>query len=150
MALRRVRAAATLCPDCQERVGPRNLQPDLYGFGRRSTAHLYAVPVLAALDAIRNCAHCRRHTDEDCPSWRKAHKSVAVLQDESRRSVRGIEELHHATGGQTAAIYEFADGSVAYFAPDAPDLAEAGELKDDALGRAIEILQERGVVRAAR
>ena len=32
------------------------------------------------------------------------------------------------TGGRTANIYQFACGAVAYFAPDAPDFQEAGEV----------------------
>lgn len=145
MALREARRKAILCPDCQDRVGPRNVRSDLYGMGRHSTAHLYAVPVLEGFDEIRNCSHCRRHTDEDCPAWRKARKAVAVLQEQSRRLVRGVSELHHATGGRTATIYEFAGGSVAYFAPDAADFAEAQELKGADAAAAQRILDERGV-----
>ena len=63
---------ATLCPDRQDRVNPRNVQTELYGMGRHTTAHLYAVPVLAAFDAIRNCSHCRWVTsDDNCKAWRK-------------------------------------------------------------------------------
>ena len=145
MRLRKAHAAVTLCPECQDKVHSRDVQPELYGMGRMSTAHLYAVPVLAGFDAVRNCSHCRRHTDENCAAWHKARKAVAVLRDQSKRLARGIDELHHASGGRTANIYEFADGSVAYFAPDAPDFAEAGELKGDALAAAQRILDERGV-----
>ncbi len=56
-ALRDARKDATLCPDCQDRVPSRDVQQELYGMGRHTTAHLYAVPVLAAFDAIRNCSH---------------------------------------------------------------------------------------------
>lgn len=133
MELRQARAAVTLCPDCKDQVNPRDVQPELYGMGRHSTAHLYAVPVLAAFDAIRNCSHCRRHTDEDCPAWRKARKSEAILRQEATRIVRGVTVLRHGTGGRTATIYEFADGSVAYFAPDAPDFAGSEELKCEGL-----------------
>ena len=63
-ALRDARKDATLCPDCQDRVNPRDVQSELYGMGRHTTAHLYAVPVLAVFDAIRNCLHCRRDRDE--------------------------------------------------------------------------------------
>lgn len=145
MELREARAAATLCPDCQDRVHPRDVQPELYGMGRMSTAHLYAVSVLAGFDAIRNCSHCRRETDEDCNAWVKTRKAVAVLREQSRRLVRGVDELHHATGGCTATVYEFAGGSVAYFAPDAPDFAEAGELKGADLAAVLRILDERGM-----
>ena len=46
-----------------------------------------------------------------------------------RRYAKGVDELRDATGGWTAIIYQFACGSVAYFAPDAPDFQEAGELR---------------------
>ena len=110
-----------------------------------STAHLYAVPVLAAFDAIRNCSHCRQNTDDDCKAWREARGSVAVLTQEARRLAKGVDELRDATGGRTANIYQFACGSVAYSAPDAPDFAEAGELKGDDLAAAQRILDERGI-----
>ena len=145
MEIREARVAATLCPDCQDKLHPLDVQPELYGMGRHSTAHLYAVPVLAAFDAIRNCSHCRRRADDDCAAWRKARKAVAVLQEQSRRLVRGVDELHHATGGCTATVYEFAGGSVAYFAPEAPDFAEAGEMKGDELAAARRVLDEKGV-----
>ena len=61
------------------------------------------------------------------------------------REWRGVDELRHATGGCTATVYEFAGGSVAHFAPDAPDFAEAGELKSDDLAPAQRILDERGM-----
>ena len=108
-----------------------------------STAHLYSVPVLAAFDAIRNCSHCRRNIDDDCKAWREAMKSVAVLAQEARRLVKGVDELRDATGGRTANIYQFAGGSVAYFAPEAPDFQEAGELKGDALAKALRVLYTR-------
>lgn len=145
MEIREARVAATLCPDCQDKLHPLDVQPELYGMGRHSSAHLYAVPVLAAFDAIRNCSHCRRRTDDDCAAWRKARKAVAVLQEQSRRLVRGIDELRHATGGCTATVYEFAGGSVAYFAPEAPDFEEAGELKGADLAQAQRIFDERGI-----
>ena len=122
----------------------RDVRSDLYGYDRMSTAHLYAVPVLAAFDAIRNCSHCRRHTDDNCKAWREARESVAVLTQEARRLVKGVDELQDATGGRTANIYQFACGSVAYFAPEAPDFQEAGELKGEGLAAAQRILDERG------
>ena len=131
---------ATLCPDCQHRVNPRDVRSELYGRGRHTTAHLYSVPVLAAFDAIRNCSHCRRNTDDNCKAWREARGSVAVLTQEARRLAKGVDELRDATGGRTANIYQFACGSVAYFAPDAPDFQEAGELKGDAMEKAVRIL----------
>ena len=78
-ALRDARKDATLCPDCQDRVPSRDVRSELYGYDRMSTAHLYSVPVLAAFDAIRNCSHCRRDTDDNCKAWREARKAVAVL-----------------------------------------------------------------------
>ncbi len=144
-ALHAARKAATLCPDCQDRVNPRDVRSDLYGYERMSTAHLYAVPVLAAFDAIRNCSHCRRNTDDNCKAWQEARGAVAVLTQEARRFVKGVDELLEATGGRTANIYQFACGSVAYFAPEAPDFEEAGELKGDDLAAAQRILDERGI-----
>ena len=145
-ALREARREATLCPDCQDRVNSRDVQSELYGYGKMSTAHLYAVPVLAAFDAIRNCSHCTRNTDDDCKAWREARKAVAVLTQEARRLVKGVDELRDATGGRTANIYQFADGSAAYFAPDAPDFQEAGELKGDDLAATLRVLDVRGVL----
>ena len=136
---------ATLCPDCQDRVNPHDVRSELYGMGRHTTAHLYAVPVLAAFDAIRNCSHCRRNTDDNCKAWREARKAVAVLTQEARRLAKGVDELRDATGGRMATIYQFACGSVAYFAPDAPDFQEAGELKGDDLAKAVRILNGNGV-----
>ena len=100
-ALREARRDTTLCPDCQDRVNSRDVRSELYGYERMSTAHLYSVPVLAAFDAIRNCSHCRRNTDDNCKAWREARKSVAVLTQEARRLVKGVDDLRDATGGRT-------------------------------------------------
>ena len=70
-------------------------------------------------------------------------ESVSVLTQEARRLAKGVDELRDATGRRTANIYQFAGGSVAYFAPDAPDFQEAGELKDEGLAAAQGILDER-------
>ena len=78
-------------------MNPRDVRSDLY-----------AVPVLVAFDAIRNCSHCRRNTDDDCKAWREARESVAVLTQESRRLAKGVDELRDATGGRMANIYQFA------------------------------------------
>ena len=145
LELREARRDATLCPDCQDEVSPRDVHLELYGYGRMSTARLYAVPVLEGFDAVRNCSHCRRETDDDCAAWNKLQKSVAVLRQECRRCAKGVDELSGATGGRMATIYEFADGSVAHFTPDAPDFCEAGELKCDELAAAQRILDERGI-----
>ena len=69
-ALRDARRDATLCPDCQDRVNPRDVRSELYGMGRHTTAHLYVLPMLAAFDAIRNCSNCRRKIDDNCKAWR--------------------------------------------------------------------------------
>ena len=143
-ALREARRDATLCPDCQDRVSPRDVRSDLYGYGKMSTAHLYAVPVLAAFDAIRNCSHCRRDTDDNCKAWREARRAVATLTQEAKRYAKGVDELRDATGGCTANIYQFGCGSVAYFAPDANDFQEAGELRGDDLDKALRVLNARG------
>ena len=145
-ALREARVTATLCPDCQDKVNPRDVQTELNGMGRHTSARLYAVPVLAAFDAIRNCSHCRRNTSKDnCKAWREARKSVAVLAQEARRLAKGVDELRDATGGWTGNIYEFSCGSVAFFAPDAPDFQETGELKGDDFAAAQRVLDVRGV-----
>ena len=60
-------------------MNPRDVQSDLYGYDKMSTAHLYAVPVLSTFDAIRNCSHCRRSPDDDCKAWREVRDAVAVL-----------------------------------------------------------------------
>ena len=70
---------------------------------------------------------------------------VAVLTQEARRLAKGVNELRDATGGRPANIYQFACGSVAYFAPDAPDFQEAGELKGDDLAKVVQILNGSGV-----
>ena len=143
--LRHARRATTLCPDCQEEVHPRDVRSDLYGMGRHSTAHLYSVPVLEGFDAVRNCSHCRRSTDDDCAAWRKLRKAVAVLRQECRRYAKGVDELLVVTGGRPATIYQFAGGSVAYFAPDDLDFQETGELAGDDLAAAQRVLNDRGV-----
>ena len=53
---------------------------------------------------------------------------MAVLTQEAQRIAKGVDDLRDATSGRPANIYQFACGSVAYFAPDAPDFQEAGEL----------------------
>ena len=138
---------ATLCPDCQDKVNPRDVKSELYGMGRHTTAHLYSVPVLAGFDAIRNCSHCRRNTDDDCKAWREARTAVAVLKQECKRFARNVDELRDATGDCAANIYQFSCGSVAYFAPDAPDFREAGELVGDDLDKALRVLDDRGSAR---
>ena len=74
-------------------MNSRDVRPELYGYGRMSTAHLYSVPVLAGFDAIRNCSHCRRNTDEDCKAWREAKDAVAVLTQQATRLAKGVGEL---------------------------------------------------------
>ena len=125
-------------------MNPRDVQSELYGYGRMSTAHLYSVPVLAGFDAVRNCSHCRKSIDDDCTAWRKLRKAVAIFRQECKQFVKGVDELRDATGGRTATIYQFGCGAVAYFAPDAPDFQEAGELKGEALAAAQRIVDARG------
>ena len=48
-----------------------------------------------------------------------------------------------ATGGKPATLYEFVDGSVAYFALGTPSWQEADELQGWALENARRILDER-------
>ena len=76
----------------------------------------------------------------------EASESVAVLTQEARRLAKSVNELRDTTGGCSANIYEFAGGSVAYFAPDAPDFQEAGELKGDDLAATLRVLDVRGVL----
>ena len=128
----------------------RDVRSELYGMGRHSTAHLHAVPVLAAFDAIRNCSHCRRNTDDNCKAWREARGAVAVLTQEARRLAKGVDELRDAMGGCAANIYQFGCGSVAYFAPEAPDFREAGELKDAELAVALSVLDARECLETIR
>ena len=80
--MREARRDATLCPDWQDKMHPLDVQTELYGMGRHTSAHLYAVPVLAAFDAIRNCSHCRRNSDDDCKAWLKAREAAATLTQE--------------------------------------------------------------------
>ena len=68
---------------------------------------------------------------------------MGVLTQEAIRLVKSVDELRDATGGRTANIYLFACGSVAYFAPDAPDFQEAGELVGDDLDKALRVLDDR-------
>jgi len=143
--LRDARRDATLCPDCHDSLHPLDMHLELYGMGRHTTAHLYAVPVLAGFDAVRNCSHCRRSTDDNCAAWRKLRKAVAVLRQECGRYAKRVDELLDTTGSRSTTIYEYHAGSVAYFAPDAPDFAEAGELQGDDLAAARHILDERAL-----
>ena len=91
---------------------------------------------------LPTCMPCRRNPDDNCKSWREARESVSVLKQESRRFAKGVDELRNVTGGRTANVYQFADGSATYFAPDAPDFQEAGELKGDDLTAAQRVLDE--------
>lgn len=56
-----------------------------------------------------------------------------------------MDELLDATGGRTAIVYDYHAGSVAYFAREAPDFTEVGELKGDVLAAARRVLDEMGV-----
>ena len=146
--LRDARTQATLCPVCQLKSGypPFHLRQSRYRAGHRTLAHLYTVPVLNFLDNIRNCPHCRQSPgDRTCRAWQEARKGVRTLRQEARRFTRDVTELRGATRGCTATIYQFLDGSVGYFAPDAHMWQEAGEVTSPHLTKALEILQRQGV-----
>ena len=135
-ALRDARAEATLCPVCQQNshIHDYSLRWDRYQDGRRTLAHLYTVPVQYAFDGIRNCPHCRENPDaRTCRAWNEARKSVRVLHREARRIAKDVTDLDGVTGGCIATVYQFADGSVAYFALDAPAWREADEIAGRAL-----------------
>ena len=143
--LREARSQATLCPACQEQSGypPFHLRQSRYQPGNRTLAHLYTVPLLHELDDIRNCPHCRRHPgDRTCRPWRQALTTIADLSQEARCLARGVTGLTRA-GGLAATVYQFADGSVGYFAPDAPMGQEAGDLTDLDLKRAAQALDRQ-------
>ena len=125
------RAEATLCPVCQQNshIHDYSLRRDRYQDGRRTLAHLYTVPVQYAFDGIRNCPHCRENPGaRTCRAWKEARKSVRVLHREARRIAKDVTDLDGVTGGCIATVYHFADGSVAYFALDAPAWREADEI----------------------
>ena len=105
------------------------------------------MPVLNDLDNIRNCPHCRQSpSDRNCRAWQGARKSVKVLRHEAQRLTREVTELNTATGGCAATLYQFLDGSVAYFDLDAPMWQEAGDLTGQDLDKALEILQQQGLL----
>ena len=91
LELREARRDATLCPDCQDEVSPRDVHLELYGYGRMSTAHLYAVPVLSGFDAVRNCSHCRRETDGRLRGMAQAPKGRG-------RSQAGVPAIREGRG----------------------------------------------------
>ena len=141
-------ARATLCPVCQLNSGypPFHLQQPRYQASNRTLAHLYTVPVLNDLDNIRNCPHCRQPPgDRTCRAWQEARKGVRTLRQEARRFARDVTELNAATGGCAATIHQFLDGSVGYFAPDAPMWREAGDITGQHLEKALEILQRQAL-----
>ena len=147
-ALLEARYEATLCPTCQQRSGipPFALRPQLYSSKpRRTIAEFYTIPVLCDFDDIRNCPHCRLYPgDRSCRAWEEARKGVAVLHREARRIARDVAEIPEATAGCAAILYEFCDGSVGYFALEAPRWREAGEVTGRALEEALQVLEERG------
>ena len=146
--LREAWAQASLCPVCQLNSGypPFHLQKSRYRASHRALAHLYTVPVLNDLDNIRNCPHCRQSpSDRKCRAWQEARKGVRALRQEARRFAREVTEIKAAIGGCAATIYQFLDGSVGYFAPDAPMWREAGEVTGQDLDRALEVLHQQGV-----
>ena len=107
------------CPACQLRSGlpAFHLRPLRAVSGKPSLARLYTTPVQDDFDDIRNCPHCREDPrDRSCPDWEEARRGVRTLRREARRIAREVTELQEATGGRPATIYQFADGSVGYFA----------------------------------
>ena len=146
LALQGARAEATLCPKCQQRSGIAaiHLRKDRYGSGKRSQTRMYTVPVLYRLDDIRNCLKCRVDPDDhSCQHWEVAREAVRVLEQQAKLFVRDVDELMDATGGRTAMLYQFLDGSVAFFAWGAPSWQEAGEITGTALETALGILLAR-------
>ena len=84
---------------------------------------------------IRNCPHCRLHPgDRSCRAREEARKGVAVLHREARRIARDVAEIPEPRAGCAAILQEFCDGSVGYFALEAPPWQEAGEVNGRALG----------------
>ncbi len=147
-ALRQSRAEATLCPVCQQNSGisPHILRPRRPSGGSRNLACLYTTPVLDDFDNIRNCPRCRKTPgDRTCRDWDEARKGVRVLHQEARRIAREVTDIPEATGGCTATIYEFLDGSVGYFAFGAPPWQEAGEITGSVREQALHVLESRGV-----
>ena len=51
---------------------------------------------------------------------------MRVLHREARRIAKDVTDLDGVTGGCIATVYQFADGSVAYFAPGRPGVAGGG------------------------
>ena len=103
--------------------------------------------MLCDLDDIRNCPHCRqRPGDRTCRAWERARQGVEALHRNAKRIAREVRGIPEATAGCTAMLHEFLDGSVSYFALEAPPWWEAGELTGDALHRALQISKERGVL----
>ena len=60
---------------------------------------------------------------------------MRVLHREARRIAKDVTDLDGVTGGCIATVYQFTDGSVAYFALDA---ASPLETIQDAEGRNVE------------
>ncbi len=145
-ALREARYQATLCPSCQQNLGQQSvtLRVPRYRNNDQTLAHLYTVPVQYDFDDIRNCPHCLENPGErNCGAWENAREGVKVLHQEARRIARNVEEMADATGSKPANLYEFVDGTVAYFALDAPPWQEAEDLVGTDLERARRILDER-------
>jgi hypothetical protein len=147
-ALREARAEATLCPLCQQASGHPafTLQPQLYNQGSRTLAHLYTVPVRYDFDRIRNCPHCRENpSDRTRQAWPQVRKGVGVLHREARRIPKDVTELRDSTGGSAATLYQFVNGSIAYFTLAAPPWREAGEVTGKAQEKALQVLEVQGI-----
>ena len=84
---------------------------------------------------IRNCPHCRLDPgDRSCRAREEARKGVAVLHREATRRLRRHAPAAPPRAGCAAILQEFCDGSVGYFALEAPPWQEAGEVNGRALG----------------
>ena len=143
-ALRGARGEAILCPTCQLNSGhqPFSLRPSRHAYGRQTLSYLFALPVQDAFDNIRNCPHCReKPADRTCKAWQEARKRVGVMHKEARGIAREVDELPEVTGGISATLYQFADGSVGYFALAAPPWQEAGEITGVGFEQALLILE---------
>ena len=122
------------------------MKPELYGMGRMSTAHLYAVPcwpVSMRLETARRA--CRRSSDDNC----RLGGRPASPWPYSGRSPGDTQRVWMSCWPQQVAApppstCSRADRSLTS-RPEAPDFQEAAELTGDTLTQAQRILDERGL-----